>query len=155
MGLILVCKCLAGFFIACQLANMTTFYVRSQIVYQVWNKKLIIDCKVCFDNTLVSCPTWYKVMILSTQFSGMANKAISFSGVDIILNSKESSNIYFSANVSTFQIAILVLSNLFWAKYKYMSLKYGWLSNQPVFLLLWLVSVYLWVLFSVLPLKFY
>ena len=47
------------------------------------------------------------------HISGIANNAVSLSGVETISNSKESSNIYFSANVSTFQIAILVLDNLF------------------------------------------
>ena len=41
------------------------------------------------------------------------------------LNNKESSKIYFSASVSTFHIAVLVLGNLFHARYKYKSLKYG------------------------------
>ena len=47
------------------------------------------------------------------HISGTANNAVSFSGVVTILNNKESSNIYFSANVSALQIAILVLGNLF------------------------------------------
>ena len=54
----------------------------------------------------------------------MANNAISFSGMVTILNNKESSNTYFSANVSTFQIAVFGLGNLFQAKYRYKSLKY-------------------------------
>ena len=41
----------------------------------------------------------------------------------LYLNSNESSNMYFSAKASTFPIADLVLGNLFWAKYRYMSLK--------------------------------
>ena len=45
--------------------------------------------------------------------SGMANSAVSFSGVVTILNNNESSNIYLSANISTLQIAVFVLSNLF------------------------------------------
>ena len=53
----------------------------------------------------------------------MANIAVSLSGVDIILNSNESSNTYFSAKASTFLIANLVLGNLLWAKYRYISLK--------------------------------
>ena len=55
----------------------------------------------------------------------MANNAVSFYGVLIILNSKESGNKYFSANVSTFQIVNLLLGNLFCARYRLMSLKYG------------------------------
>ena len=43
----------------------------------------------------------------------MANNAVSFSGVVIILNNKESNGIYLSANASTFQIAVLVLGNSF------------------------------------------
>ena len=63
----------------CQLANMTPFYVISQIGIKFGIKKLITDCKVCFTNTLVS-----------------------FSGLLTILNRKMSNNIYFSANASTF-----------------------------------------------------
>ena len=51
--------------------------------------------------------------ILSAHISGKANNAVSFSGVVTILNNKESSKIYFSANVSTFQIAVFILGNLF------------------------------------------
>ena len=46
-----------------------------------------------------------------------------FLGVVTSLNNDESSSMYFSANVSTFHIAVLVLGNLFWARYKYKSLK--------------------------------
>ena len=62
------------------------------------------------------------MIILSAHISGMANNAISFSGVVTNLNN-ESSNIYFSASVSTWWIAFFVLGNLSWAKYKYKSLK--------------------------------
>ena len=55
--------------------------------------------------------------------SGMANTAASLSGFDKILNNNESHNIYFSASALTFLIAILLLGNLFWATYKYISLK--------------------------------
>ena len=48
-----------------------------------------------------------------------------FFGVVTNLNNNESSNIYFSASVSTLQIAVFVLGNLFWAKHWYKSLKYG------------------------------
>ena len=43
----------------------------------------------------------------------MANNAISFSGVVTILNINESSNIYFPVSISTLQIAVSVLANLF------------------------------------------
>ena len=55
----------------------------------------------------------YRVIILSAQFSGTANTAVSFSGIGVILNKNESNNIYCSANVSTFLIAALQLGNLF------------------------------------------
>ena len=45
--------------------------------------------------------------------SGIANSALSFPGTATILNNKESNNIYLSANVSAFQIAVFVLGNLF------------------------------------------
>ena len=41
------------------------------------------------------------------------------------LNNNESSNIYLSANVSTLCIALLEVGNLFCARYRYKSLKYG------------------------------
>ena len=53
----------------------------------------------------------------------MANTAASLSGFDSILNNNESNNIYFSARASIFLIAILLLGYLFWARYKYISLK--------------------------------
>ena len=60
------------------------------------------------------CPTnkleWYRVIILSVQISGIANIAVSFSGVGVILNNNESNH---SARVSTFLIAALELGNLF------------------------------------------
>ena len=46
-------------------------------------------------------------------YLGVANDAISFYGVVTNLNNNESSYIYFSANDSTLQIAVLVLGNLF------------------------------------------
>ena len=52
------------------------------------------------------------------HISGIANNAVSFSGVEKILNNMESRNIYFSANVFTFQIAVLVLDILFLTKYR-------------------------------------
>ena len=58
------------------------------------------------------------VIILSVHISGIANNVASFSGVEIILNSKKSSNIYFVTNVSTFWNAVLVLGNLFWARFR-------------------------------------
>ena len=54
-------------------------------------------------------------MILSGHISGIA----------ISLNSSESNKTYFSASVSTLCIALVELGNLFCAKYKYISLKYG------------------------------
>ena len=54
---------------------------------------------------------WYRVMILSAQFSGTARTVVFFSGV--ILTNRESSRIYLSANISTFLIAALEVGNLF------------------------------------------
>ena len=75
------------------------------------------------------------VIILSVHISGVTNTAVSFSGVVIILNNNESNNIYLSANISTLQIAVFILGNLFWAKYRYKSLKYQLINILPVFLL--------------------
>ena len=61
-------------------------------------------------------------MILSAQVSGTARTAVSFSGV--ILNNRESSRMYLSANVSTFLIAALEVGNLFCDKYRQISLKW-------------------------------
>ena len=57
------------------------------------------------------------------HISGIANNAVSFSELDIILNNNESNSMYFSAMASTFPIADLALGNLFWTNYRYMSLK--------------------------------
>ena len=53
----------------------------------------------------------------------MANTAASLPGFDMILNNNESSKIYFSARTLIFLIVDLLLGNLFWARYKYISLK--------------------------------
>ena len=45
--------------------------------------------------------------------SGIASTAVSFIGVDIILNNDESNSMYFSARVSIFLIADLALGNVF------------------------------------------
>ena len=64
-------------------------------------------------------------MILSTQLSGIAKTADSFSGVVLSLNNSESSNKCLSANVSVILTATLCDGNLFCTKYEYTSLKYG------------------------------
>ena len=56
--------------------------------------------------------------MLSAHISGIANNAVPFSGVLVISKNKESNSMYISAKVSTFQIAVLVLGNLFCAKYR-------------------------------------
>ena len=58
---------------------------------------------------------------MSAQVSGIAKSAFSFLGVVTSLNNKECNKIYFSANVSTFFIADLVLGIFFCARYKYKS----------------------------------
>ena len=50
---------------------------------------------------------------LIAHVSGITNTAISFSGVDTILNSNESNNMYFFAKASTFLITDLAPDNLF------------------------------------------
>ena len=62
---------------------------------------------------------------MSAHVSGIANNVVSFSGIVTNLNNNESSNIYLSPSTSMLHIALLELGNLFCAKYKYMSLKYG------------------------------
>ena len=83
------------------------------------------------------CPAdkleWYKIIILLTHISGIASNAVSFSGIITNLNSNESNSVYLCANISTFCIADLVLSSLFCARYKYKSLKYGWLNILSIF----------------------
>ena len=64
-------------------------------------------------------------MILSAHISGIANNAVSFCGIVISLNSNESNKIYLSTSASTLHIALFELDNLFCAKYRYISLKYG------------------------------
>ena len=75
---------------------------------------------------------WYNVIILSAQVSGIANSIVSFLGVVTSLNNKEFSKIYFSASISTFHIAVLMLGN-FWVL-DINPLSMGWLNNLPVFL---------------------
>ena len=62
-------------------------------------------------------------MILSVHTSGPANSVVSFSGIVTNLNSNESSRMNLSVKVSTLLIALLLLGNLFCARYKYRSLK--------------------------------
>ena len=62
------------------------------------------------------------VIILFAHTSSIAHSAISFSGIVTILNNKESNNIFFSVNISTFQITVFVLGNIFCAWYRYKSL---------------------------------
>ena len=75
------------------------------------------------------CPVnkreWYNIIIVYTQVSGIAHSAVSFSSVVTSLNNKGCNKIYFSANISTFHNFDLVLDNLFCARFKYKSLKYG------------------------------
>ena len=52
------------------------------------------------------------------QNSGIANIAVSFSGVGVILNNSEYNKMYCSARVSTFLTAALGLGDLFYARYK-------------------------------------
>ena len=52
-------------------------------------------------------------MILSTHILGIANSAVSLSGVVTNLNSNESNRTKFSADVSTFFMEDLLLGNLF------------------------------------------
>ena len=61
------------------------------------------------------------VMILSTQVSGTARTAVSFSGV--ILYNRESNRMYFSASASILLIATLEKDSLFCDRYQYISLK--------------------------------
>ena len=56
---------------------------------------------------------WYKIIILSTQLSGMAKITDSFLAVVLSLNSNESSNTYLSADVLVLLIAALCDGNLF------------------------------------------
>ena len=104
------------------------------------------------------CPAnkleWYKAIILSTHVSGIAYTAVSLSGVVDILNNNES-NMYFSANVSTFLIPTLELGNLLWAKYKYISLKCKLFKYLPEFLLSLPINVNLLILYIELFLIFY
>ena len=80
------------------------------------------------------CPAnkleWYKVIMLSAYFCGIASNAVSFSGIVTNLTNNESNSIYLSTNVSTFLIVYLLLGSLFSTRYKYKSLKCG-LINYP------------------------
>ena len=58
------------------------------------------------------------MIILSAHISGIANTAVSFSGIGVILNNSDSNRMYHSSRVSTFLIAALELGNLFCARYR-------------------------------------
>ena len=58
------------------------------------------------------------VIILSAQISGTANTAVAFSGEEVIVNNSESSEMYHSANISTFLIVALELGYLFCTRYR-------------------------------------
>ena len=79
-------------------------------MYQAWYKNLSLIVKFLFISSW--CPAnkldWYKVIILLAHDSGICSNDFSFLGVVISLNSNESNNEYFSANVSNFCIADLV-----------------------------------------------
>ena len=60
---------------------------------------------------------WYKAIILSVHISGMANTAVSLSGMTVILNNNESNNIYLSARASTFLLPILEMGKIVWDRY--------------------------------------
>ena len=74
-----------------------------------------------FNDTWMSSkiPEWYKVMILSTQLSGIAKTADSILGAVLSLNSNESGNKYLSAEVSVLLTTGLEHGNLFCIKCKY------------------------------------
>ena len=112
---------------------------------------------VKYDFIIPWCPAnrleWYNGIILSAHILGMANNAVSFAGVVTNLNNYESNKINFSTNASTLQIAIFVPSNLFWAKYKYKSLKYG-LVKYPVYISFTVTGkcvslrTFIWIIFN-------
>ena len=80
-------------------------------------------------------------MILSAHISGIAKSAASLSKVVTNLNCKESNRMNFSASTSTLFMALLLLGNLFWAKYRYRSLKYG-LVKKPAWISLIVIGKY-------------
>ena len=75
-------------------------------------------------------------MILLAHISDIANNAVSYSGIVISLNSSESNKIHISASTSTLHIALFELGNLFCAKYRYISVKYGLFKYPTVSLVL-------------------
>ena len=85
------------------------------------------------------CPAnkleWYRVIILSSQFSGTANTAVSLLGVGVIWNNNDSNKMYCSTNVSTILIAALELGNLFVPDRDKCPWNRGCLNTQPVSLL--------------------
>ena len=95
-------------------------------MHQIWNEKSVTNSEISFYNPW--CPSnkleWYRVIILSAHVSGITKRAVSLPGIVVNTNSRESNKIYFSASISTLFIAAFLLSNLFCAKYWYMSLKY-------------------------------
>ena len=77
--------------------------MRSKVIRELL--KLNNICKSLLLPDVLQIDKWYKVIILYVHASGMANTAVSFSGLDTILNNSESNNMYFSARASIFLIA--------------------------------------------------
>ena len=90
--------------------------------------------------------------------SGKAVSVVSLSGFVIILNNKESYNIYLSANVSTLQTTVFVWGNLFWAKNRYIPLKYE-LTRYPACISFTVkgncvpLRTFLWIIFNILSIS--
>ena len=88
----------------------------------------------------------------------MANTAVSFSRLDTILNNNEFNSMCFSASTWIFFIADLLLGNVFWAKYKYMSLKKE-LTRYPAYISFIITgkcvpfSTSHWIIFNILSIS--
>ena len=79
-------------------------------------------------------------------------------GLVFNLNNNESSNIYLSANVSTLCIVLLELGNLFCARYRCKSLKYGPFKYPACISFIvtgrWVpFNTFLWIIFKILSIS--
>ena len=94
-------------------------------MHKTWDEKLSLIVRYIF--IMPWCPAnklvWYIIIILSVHISGTANNTVSLSEVVTILKSNESSRMNLSAIFSILCIALFLLGNIFWARYKYRSLK--------------------------------
>ena len=136
-----------GFFIMQQLTYSVSLDVWTQIRIKPGIKNLLLIVGYVFITPWwpVNKLEWYIVIILSMHTSGIANSVLSLFGVLMILNKKESNNIYLSANIFTFQYMINVL--------KYELTRYPACISFKVTDKCVPLRTFLWIIFNILSIS--